>query len=71
MRAYTTGAAYASFLEERTGILAPGRWADLTVLDVDPFKAGSGDAPEAILNGRVVLTVVGGTVVYEAGGGGG
>ena len=48
-----------------------GRWADLTVMDVDPFRAGSGDAPEAILQGRVVLTVVGGKVVYEAGGAGG
>jgi predicted amidohydrolase YtcJ len=71
VRAYTTGAAYAGFLEDRTGVLAPGRWADVTVLDVDPFRAGSGDTPEAILSGRVLLTVVGGNVVYEAEGLGG
>jgi predicted amidohydrolase YtcJ len=65
VRAYTTGAAYASHLEGRTGLLAPGRWADVTVMDVDPFQVGSGDAPEAILRGRVLLTVVGGEVVYE------
>jgi predicted amidohydrolase YtcJ len=69
LRAYTSGAAYASFLEDRTGVLAPGRWADLTVLDVDPLRAGASDAPEAILAGRVLLTVSGGRVVYEAPGG--
>ena len=67
VRAYTTGAAYAAFLEERTGVLAPGRWADLTVMDIDPFVAGSGAAPEELLRGRILLTVVGGRVVYEAG----
>ncbi len=66
VRAYTTGAAYASHLEGRTGVLAPGRWADVTVMDVDPFQVGSGDTPEAILQGRVLLTVVGGEVVFEA-----
>jgi predicted amidohydrolase YtcJ len=71
VRAYTTGAAYASHLEGRTGVLAPGRWADLTVMDVDPFSAGAGSAPEAILGGRVTLTVVGGRVVYEGAAGGG
>jgi len=69
VRAYSSGAAYASHLEARTGILAPGRWADITVIDVDPFRAGTGDAPEAILDGRVMLTVVGGEVVYEGGAG--
>jgi predicted amidohydrolase YtcJ len=67
VRAYTTGAAYAAFLESETGILAPGRWADITVMDVDPFQVGSGDAPEEILGGRILLTVVGGEVVYQAG----
>jgi predicted amidohydrolase YtcJ len=66
VRAYTLGAAFAAFLEEETGVLAPGRWADLTVLDVDPLKLGSGDTPEAILRGRVLLTVVGGRVVHDA-----
>ncbi|MEJ2204413.1 MAG: amidohydrolase [Gemmatimonadota bacterium] len=66
VRAYTTGAAYASHLEGRTGVLEPGRWADVTVMDVDPFQVGSGETPEAILRGRVLLTVVGGEVVYEA-----
>ncbi len=66
VRAYTTGASYASFLEAHTGVLAPGRWADVTVIDVDPFQAGSGDSPEDILAGNVLFTIVGGTVVFEA-----
>ncbi|MGI9628946.1 MAG: amidohydrolase [Longimicrobiales bacterium] len=66
IRAYTSGAAFASFLEERTGRLAPGRWADLTVMDVDPLRA----APEAILAGRILLTISGGRVVHEAAPGG-
>ena len=66
VRAYTSGAAYASFLEGRTGLLAPGRWADVTVLDVDPLRIGAGEAPEGILAGKVLLTISGGRVVYEA-----
>ena len=65
VRAYTVGAAFAAFQEEETGVLAPGRWADLTVMDVNPFIAGSGDTPEAILDGQVLLTVVGGKVVFD------
>jgi predicted amidohydrolase YtcJ len=69
VRAYSTAAAYSSFLEDKTGVLAPGRWADLTVMDVDPFRAGSGDSPEDILGGQVLFTVVGGRVVYDGAGG--
>ncbi len=71
VRAYTTLAAYAAHLEEVTGILAPGRWADVTVMDLDPFRVGSGDSPGDLLEGRILLTVVGGQVVYEAEGLGG
>ena len=69
LRAYSSGAAYAAFLEDRTGVIAPGRWADITVIDVDPLRVGSSEAPEGILAGRIVLTVSGGRVVYEAAGG--
>ena len=37
LRAYTTGAAYAAGTEDRLGRLAPGYYADLLVLDTDPF----------------------------------
>jgi len=64
IRAYTSWSAYAAFREDETGILAPGRWADITVIDIDPFVLAEQD-PGAILDGRVLMTVVGGKVVYE------
>jgi len=66
VRAYTSGAAFASFLEDRTGMLAPGRWGDITVMDVDPLQVGASETPEGILAGKVLFTVSGGRVVYEA-----
>ncbi|MGH8223492.1 MAG: amidohydrolase, partial [Woeseiaceae bacterium] len=35
LRAYTSWSAYASFRERDTGVIEEGRWADLTVMDVD------------------------------------
>ncbi|MGB7655941.1 MAG: amidohydrolase [Novosphingobium sp.] len=64
LRAYTVWSAYAAFREGETGIIAPGRWADLTVMDVDPFALAT-TAPEQILHGRIMLTVVAGKVVYQ------
>lgn len=64
IRAYTTWSAYAAFREDHTGILAKGRWADVTVIDIDPFKLAK-TAPEKILGGKVLMTVVGGKVVFE------
>ena len=64
VRGYTTWAAFASFLEDETGVIAEGRWADITVMDIDPFELGS-TAPERILDGSILLTIVGGEVVYE------
>ncbi len=64
VRGYTTWAAYAGFVEERTGVLAPGRWADITVMSVDPFALANSD-PGAILDGSIVLTVADGKVIYE------
>jgi predicted amidohydrolase YtcJ len=61
LRGYTTWAAYAALREGRTGTLAPGRWADLTVISVDPFNA----SPEALLRGAIDLTIVNGRVVFS------
>jgi len=61
VRAYATWAAYASFTESEVGVLAPGRWADLTVLSVDPLTVD----PAALFEGHVVATVVAGRVVAE------
>jgi predicted amidohydrolase YtcJ len=60
--AYTTGAAYAEFAEDKKGQLAPGMLADFVVLDRDITKV----APPEILKTRVLRTVVGGKTVYEA-----
>ena len=64
VRAYTSWTAHAAFLEERTGVIAPGRWADVTVLDLDPFQLGQ-TATGEILDGRVLATIVAGRVVWE------
>ncbi len=65
IRGYTTWSAYAAHWEEQTGILAPGRWADLTVIDIDPLVLGETD-PGAILDGEIVATIVAGQIVYRA-----
>jgi len=64
IRAYTNWAAYAAFREDQTGIIANGRWADLTVMDIDPFALAE-TAPEKILAGRILATIVSGKVVYQ------
>jgi predicted amidohydrolase YtcJ len=64
MRAYTRWAAYAAFREQETGIVRPGLWADLTVMDIDPFTL-SEDDPGAILDGRILLSIVAGEVVAD------
>jgi len=64
IRAYTSWAAYAAFRADQTGIIAKGRWADLTVMDIDPFALAA-TAPEKILAGRILATIVSGKVVYQ------
>jgi predicted amidohydrolase YtcJ len=59
---FTRHAAFAAFEEDERGSLAPGRRADLTVLDRDPLAV----APAELLQARVLLTLVGGRVVHEA-----
>ncbi len=66
VRGYTTWGAWAEFLDDVTGIIRDGMRGDLTVVTIDPFVVGSTD-PGRLLEGRIVATVVGGKVVYEAG----
>jgi predicted amidohydrolase YtcJ len=58
---YTRNAAYASFEEKSKGIIAPGKLADLVILDKNPEKV----PPSTISEIRVLLTVVGGKTVYQ------
>lgn len=57
VKAYTRGAAYAAGMEGVVGTLSPGLCADLVVLDCDIFEL----PPEALLEARVLRTMVGGT----------
>ena len=61
LRAYTATAAYASFDESRTGVLMPGRLADLVMLDRNIFEI----PPDQIRHAKVELTAVGGKVVHK------
>ncbi len=61
LRAYTMGSAYASFDEKSRGSIARGKLADFVVIDRDLTRI----APESIRDARVVMTVVGGRVVFE------
>lgn len=64
IRAYTNWSAYASFREDETGIIEKGRWADLTVMDIDPFVLAD-ESPGDILSGRILMTIVNGKIIYE------
>ena len=61
LHAMTLAAAYAAFEEQDKGSIEVGKLADLTVLDQDLTTV-----PETeILNTDVLLTIVGGEVVYQ------
>lgn len=59
--AYTSGAAYASFDEQRKGTLAPGKLADIVILSADVFAAPA----QHLLDAQVVVTIFDGKVVYR------
>jgi len=62
LKSMTLWPAYAGFMEEVSGSLTPGKYADFVVLDQDIMTV----AVERILDTRVLMTVLGGTVVYRA-----
>jgi predicted amidohydrolase YtcJ len=59
---YTRWAAYAAFEESVKGTLAPGKYADLVVLNHDPTTL----PPDAWPKLRVQMTIVGGNVAWQA-----
>ncbi len=61
LRAYTRGAAYAGFMEGRTGVLEGGAYADLVILDQNPFEVD----PVVLDSVQVDLTMVEGGIVYR------
>lgn len=60
---YTSRAAFADHREREVGTLAPGRSADLVILDRDPLTIDPATLPDV----RVLRTIVGGRTVFEAG----
>lgn len=60
VEAYTKGAAYAEFAEDRKGSLEPGMFADAVVLDDCPFEN-----PERIEDIAVDVTVLDGRVAHR------
>lgn len=64
LRAHTEAGAWAGFLEDRVGRIAPGSLADLVVLDRNVFAAPA----KAFAEARVEMTVVEGRVVHRRGG---
>lgn len=59
--AYTIGGAVASGDEDNRGTLTAGKWADMIVLNGDPFTT----PPEQLGEIQVDQTYVGGQLVYE------
>ena len=62
IKAYTLGAAFAGHREKSEGSLEPGKLADLIVISQDLFKI----EPSDIAKTEVLLTMVGGKVVYQS-----
>ena len=58
---HTKYAAYVTLEENSKGTLAPGKLADLAVLSHDPLEI----ATEQIKDIKVLMTLVGGEVVYQ------
>lgn len=62
LAAFTTGPAYAAGMENRLGRLAPGYYADLILLESDPFSMPAGD----LYRVQPLATMIGGEWVYQA-----
>ncbi|HEY6662295.1 MAG TPA: amidohydrolase family protein [Sphingomicrobium sp.] len=60
LSAYTRGAAYAGFAEDRIGSLEPGKWADFILVDRDPTAVDA----QALARTQVLETWVAGKQVW-------
>jgi predicted amidohydrolase YtcJ len=61
IRAYTVNGTFLEGTEDEKGSLEPGKLADMVVLDRDILTVD----PLDIINTKVLMTIVGGEVVYE------
>jgi predicted amidohydrolase YtcJ len=72
--AFTRGSAFVNHLDDISGSIEVGKWADLAVVDRDLFEAGGGPGAGAaggpgagawyLGDAKVILTMVGGEVVF-------
>lgn len=62
IKAYTLGAAYAGRREKSEGSLEPGKLADLIIVSQDLFKIPADQTGKT----EVLMTIVGGKVVYQS-----
>ncbi len=58
---YTLGSAYAQFMEDRKGMIKEGYLADIIICDKDLLSVPE----EEIMKTKVVMTMLGGNIVYE------
>jgi predicted amidohydrolase YtcJ len=61
LSAYTRGAAYAGFAEDRIGSLEPGKWADFVLVDRDPTNVDA----QALARTQVIETWVAGKKMWS------
>jgi hypothetical protein len=61
LEAYTRGAAYAAFAEQKIGSLEPGKWADFIIVDRDPTKVDA----RALARTQVLETWIAGKKVWS------
>jgi hypothetical protein len=60
LQAFTHGAAYAGFAEQKFGSLEPGKWADFILVDRDPTSID----PQSLARTRVLETWIAGKKVW-------
>ena len=61
LRAYTRGAAYAGFAEDKIGALEPGKYADFIIVDRDPTQVDA----QSLAKTQVLETWIGGKKVWS------
>lgn len=61
LKSYTTWAAYSAFKEKEKGTIEVGKYADFTIISKDIMTIPASE----ILNTEIIMTLIGGKVVYE------
>jgi len=64
IEAYTRTSAWATFDEDEKGTITTGKLADIAVFDTNLIDVGHNN-PSALLDAKVLYTIVGGRVVYD------